>query len=99
MITGQATCSKELFEDMGLLDAVITPVGGGGLLSGTCLSTFYYSPDTAVYAGEPEGAADAVLSFKTGKIEKAPFINTIARITSYNVCYTKLLRSEKTNML
>ncbi len=78
VITGQATCAKELFEDMGLLDAVITPVGGGGLLSGTCLSTFYYSPDTAVYAGEPEGAADAVLSFKTGKIEKAPFINTIA---------------------
>jgi threonine dehydratase len=78
VITGQATCAKELIEDAGPLDVVMAPVGGGGLLSGTCLATHYLSPGTIVYAAEPEGAADAVLSFKTGKIEKAPFVKTIA---------------------
>jgi len=47
-------------------------------LSGSLLSAHFFSPHTAVYAGEPEGAADAILSMKTGKIEKAEFVNTIA---------------------
>jgi threonine dehydratase len=78
VITGQATCVKEFLEAIPLLDVVITPVGGGGLLSGTCLGAHYFKPSLKVYAGEPEGAADAVLSLKSGKVEKAPFINTIA---------------------
>ena len=78
VITGQATCAKELIEEAAPFDIIIAPVGGGGLLSGTCLSTHYLSPHTIVYAAEPEGAADAVLSIKTGKIEKAPFVKTIA---------------------
>ena len=78
VIIGQATCGKEFLAEVPDLDIVITPVGGGGLLSGTCMSAHYYKPDLKVYAGEPEGAADAVLSIKTGKVEKAPFINTIA---------------------
>jgi threonine dehydratase len=78
VITGQATCAKELIEEIPGLDAIIAPVGGGGLLSGTALSAHYFSPATFVYAGEPEGAADAVLSMKSGKIEKAPFVKTIA---------------------
>ncbi|TWI85674.1 threonine dehydratase [Lacibacter cauensis] len=78
VITGQATCAKELLEEIPKLDAVIAPVGGGGLLSGTALSVLYFSPGTVVYAGEPEGAADAVRSMKSGKIEDAPYINTIA---------------------
>ena len=78
VIAGQATCAKELLEDAGPLDAIVAPVGGGGLLSGTLLSAAYFSPGTAVYAGEPEGAADAVLSVQSGKIEKAPYVNTIA---------------------
>lgn len=78
VITGQATCAKELIEDAGPFDVIVAPVGGGGLLSGTCLATHYLSPGTLVYAAEPEGAADAVLSFKSGKIEKAPFVRTIA---------------------
>ena len=78
VITGQATCAKELIEDVGGLDMVITPVGGGGLLSGTCLSTHYLLPNALIYAGEPEGAADAILSIKSGKVEQAPFVNTIA---------------------
>jgi threonine dehydratase len=78
VITGQATCAKEILEEIPSADFIIVPVGGGGLLSGTLLSAHYFSPSTIVYAGEPEGAADAVLSLKNNKIEKAPFINTIA---------------------
>jgi threonine dehydratase len=78
VITGQATCAKELMEEIPGLDIIIAPVGGGGLLSGTLLSAQYFSPATAVYAGEPEGAADAVLSLKNARIEKAPHVKTIA---------------------
>lgn len=78
VITGQATCVKELIEAVPNLDYIFTPVGGGGLLSGTALGVHYFMPSIKVYAGEPEGAADAVLSFKSGKVEKAPFVNTIA---------------------
>ena len=78
VITGQATCVKELIEEVPTLDIVITPVGGGGLLSGTCLGAQFFKPGLKVYGGEPEGAADAILSIQSGKVEKAPFINTIA---------------------
>lgn len=78
VIAGQATCAKELIEDIPSLDFIIAPVGGGGLLSGTLLSAHYFSPSTIVYAAEPEGAADAVLSFASGKIENATFVKTIA---------------------
>ena len=78
VITGQATCAKELTEEIPGLDFILAPVGGGGLLSGTLLSAHYFSAATKVYAGEPDGAADAVLSLKSGKIETAPYINTIA---------------------
>ncbi|MFC5411866.1 threonine/serine dehydratase [Larkinella bovis] len=81
VIAGQATASKELIEDTeseGPLDVIMAPVGGGGLLSGTALATHFLSPHTRVIAGEPQGAADAVLSFQSGKVEKAPYIKTIA---------------------
>lgn len=78
VITGQATCVKEIIEAIPDIEIVITPVGGGGLLSGTCLGAHYFKPGLKVYAGEPEGAADAVLSIQSGKVEKAPFVNTIA---------------------
>lgn len=78
VITGQATCAKELIEEIPSLDFILAPVGGGGLLSGTLLSVNYFSQSTIVYAGEPEGAADAILSLKNGKIEKAPYVKTIA---------------------
>ncbi|MFD2573122.1 threonine/serine dehydratase [Spirosoma soli] len=81
VIAGQATAAKELIEDYGQeqpFDVMVAPVGGGGLLSGTALTTHYLSPTTRVVAGEPEGAADAVLSFRSGQVEKAPYIKTIA---------------------
>jgi threonine dehydratase len=78
VITGQGTCVKEIIDAIPDVDIVVTPVGGGGLLSGTCLGAHYFKPGLKVYAGEPEGAADAVLSIQSGKVEKAPFVNTIA---------------------
>lgn len=78
VIAGQATATLELIEEVPNLQVVMAPVGGGGLLSGTALTTHYLLPDAEVIAGEPEGAADAILSFKSGQIEKAPYIKTIA---------------------
>jgi threonine dehydratase len=78
VIGGQATAARELLEDTPPLDQILVPVGGGGLLSGTALSAHYWSPQTRVVAGEPSGAADAVRSFQSGRVEKAPFIQTIA---------------------
>ncbi len=78
VITGQATCAKELLEDIEALDAVVAPVGGGGLMSGTALSVHYFKPDAQAFAGEPEGAADAYASFKSGELQPAPYIDTIA---------------------
>ncbi|HEY3404086.1 MAG TPA: pyridoxal-phosphate dependent enzyme [Ohtaekwangia sp.] len=69
VMTGQATAAKELFEDVQALDYLIAPVGGGGLLSGTTMSTRYFSPQTIVLAAEPEQADDAFRSMKSGKIE------------------------------
>jgi threonine dehydratase len=77
VIAGQATAAKELFEEVGALDVVMTPVGGGGLLSGTALAAKYFSPSTLVIAGEPSGSDDAFRSLKSGKIEQAQS-NTIA---------------------
>ncbi|MDB5003347.1 MAG: serine dehydratase [Mucilaginibacter sp.] len=81
VIAGQATAAKELLEDAGqdhLFDTIFTPVGGGGMLSGTALTVHYLSPQTKVIGCEPEGAADAILSFKTGNVEKAPYIKSVA---------------------
>jgi len=72
-IAGQATSAKELLEDINDLDYIMAPVGGGGLLSGTALATYYLSPKTKVIAAEPEKANDAYLSFYSGKF--VPSIN------------------------
>jgi threonine dehydratase len=78
VIAGQATAAKELLEEISALDIIMAPVGGGGLLSGTALSTHYLSPKTQVIAGEPEGANDAWLSLQAGKIQPAAKVDTIA---------------------
>ena len=68
VIAGQATCSKELVEDIADLDAVVAPIGGGGMISGSCLTLSNISPGTKVYAAEPLNADDAYRSFKAGHI-------------------------------
>jgi threonine dehydratase len=68
VIAGQATCSKELVEDIADLDAIVAPIGGGGMISGSCLTLSNMSPDTKIYAAEPLNADDAYRSFKAGHI-------------------------------
>ena len=68
VIAGQGTCSKEMIEDLGELDAVIAPIGGGGMVSGTCLTLSTLAPKVKIYAAEPEQADDAMRSFKAGHI-------------------------------
>jgi len=78
VIAGQASCAKELIEDTPILDVIISPVGGGGLMSGTALSSKYFSPNTAVYGAEPEIVNDAYRSMQSGKLEVNTNTDTIA---------------------
>lgn len=66
VIAGQATAALELIQEVADLDAIISPIGGGGLMSGTALCTHYFSPNTKIYGAEPEQVNDAWLSFKSG---------------------------------
>jgi threonine dehydratase len=68
VIAGQATCSRELLEQVDGLDAIIAPIGGGGMVSGTCLTVSSTVPGVNVYAAEPKNADDAFRSFKAGRI-------------------------------
>jgi threonine dehydratase len=68
VIAGQGTCARELNEEIAGLDAVIAPVGGGGLISGTCLTISHVNPQAKIYAGEPKQADDAARSLKAGHI-------------------------------
>lgn len=78
IIAGQATAACELLEDVPDLDVVMTPVGGGGLLSGTALAAHYHRDSPAVVAAEPEGADDAKRSFEAGYIIPSVDPRTIA---------------------
>ncbi|WP_209021301.1 beta-hydroxyaspartate dehydratase BhcB [Paracoccus ravus] len=68
VIAGQATCSAELVEQAEGLDAVVAPIGGGGMVSGTCLTLSNIAPKTRIYAAEPLNADDAARSFRAGHI-------------------------------
>ena len=78
VIAGQGTCSKELIEQVAGLDAVVAPVGGGGMVSGTCLSLSNLAPKIKIYAAEPKQADDAYRSFKAGHIIADDAPNTVA---------------------
>lgn len=78
VIAGQATCSKELIEQVEGLDAVVAPIGGGGMVSGTCLTLSKLGRGIQIYAAEPEQADDAYRSFKAGHIIADDAPNTVA---------------------
>jgi threonine dehydratase len=78
IIAGQGTAAKEMIEDVGELDIVVGPVGGGGLISGTSISTKGLLPGAKVIAAEPMGADDAYRSFRAGKIIPSVNPKTIA---------------------
>ncbi len=66
IIAGQGTAALELLEDAPDLTLIVTPVGGGGLLSGTAICAKALRPEIRVWAAEPRGADDAYRSWKTG---------------------------------
>ena len=68
VIAGQGTAALEMIDDLGTLDAMIAPIGGGGLMSGTCIATRSLLPETKLFGAEPAGADDAYRSLKEGKI-------------------------------
>tara|TARA_Y100000992_G_scaffold301177_1_gene271426 strand:- start:1250 stop:2191 length:942 start_codon:yes stop_codon:yes gene_type:complete len=78
VILGQSTCSKELYDEVENLDYIISPVGGGGLASGTILSTMFFSKSTKVILAEPENADDAYVSFNSKKLVPVSKPDTIA---------------------
>ncbi|MBL7965600.1 MAG: pyridoxal-phosphate dependent enzyme [Prolixibacteraceae bacterium] len=78
VICGQGTAAKELIEEKGMLDVVMAPVGGGGLLSGTALSTKALLPGARVIAAEPAGADDAFRSFYSKTLHPSVAPKTIA---------------------
>jgi threonine dehydratase len=78
IIAGQATAAKELMEEVAELDAVLAPVSGGGLLSGTCLGAKGLRATVRVFGCEPERADDAYRSLKTGVLQAQESSDTIA---------------------
>jgi threonine dehydratase len=78
VIAGQGTAAKELFEEVGRLDVVFAPLGGGGLLGGTALSTRALSPSAKLFGVEPEAGNDGQQSFRSGSIVHIETPKTIA---------------------
>tara|TARA_Y100000589_G_scaffold133642_1_gene127643 strand:+ start:1118 stop:2074 length:957 start_codon:yes stop_codon:yes gene_type:complete len=77
VIAGQGTAALELIEDVGDLDAICAPIGGGGLMSGTCIAARDMLPNARLFGAEPKGADDAYRSLKEGKLLPQENPNTI----------------------
>jgi threonine dehydratase len=78
VIAGQGTAAVELLEEVPDLDVIVTPLSGGGLLSGTAIAAKSLKPNIRVIGGEPKNADDAYRSMASGKIEPAAKTETIA---------------------
>lgn len=78
IVAGQATAAKELLAEFPELEAVLAPVSGGGLLSGTCLGAKGIRPSVRVFGCEPERADDAYRSLASGKLQALETSDTIA---------------------
>jgi threonine dehydratase len=78
IIAGQATAAKEFLEEIEALDALLTPVSGGGLLSGSALSAKHMRPEIRIYGCEPAKADDAYQSLQTGTLHSMESSDTIA---------------------
>ena len=68
VIAGQGTAAMEMIEDIGELDVICAPIGGGGLMSGTCIAARSMLPNVRLFGAEPKGADDAYQSLKKGKL-------------------------------
>lgn len=78
VIAGQGTAAKELFEEVGALDAFFVCLGGGGLLAGSALATRALSPGCMLYGVEPQAGNDGQQSFRKGEIVHIDTPRTIA---------------------
>src|SRR6187455_3847074 len=78
VIAGQGTAARELFEEVGELDVLLVPVGGGGLISGCALAARALSPSCAVIGVEPQAGNDVQQSFRRGEIVRIETPRTIA---------------------
>src|SRR4051794_19262635 len=78
IIAGQGTATRELIEEVGALDALFVPLGGGGLLSGATLAARALSPDCRIFGVEPAAGDDVRQSLATGSIVHIPAPQTIA---------------------
>ena len=78
VIAGQGTAAKELFDEVGPLDSFFVPLGGGGLLAGSALSTHALAPACKLYGVEPEAGNDGQHSFRSGAIVHIDTPKTIA---------------------
>lgn len=95
IIAGAGTAAKELFEEVGPLDALFVPLGGGGLLAGTALATRELAPDCALYGVEPEAGDDGRQSLRRGELVRIEAPHTLAdgaqtvEIGAYNFAIIK----------
>jgi threonine dehydratase len=78
VIAGQGTAVKELIEEVGPLDMILTPLGGGGLLSGSALAARALAPGCTLIGVEPEAGDDGQRSFRSGEIVRIPVPKTLA---------------------
>ena len=78
VVAGQATCAREFVEQVDRLDVIVAPIGGGGLVSGTCLTLASVAPDIEMIAAEPEQADDAMRSLAAGRLIADDAPQTIA---------------------
>ena len=78
VIAGQGTAALELLEEIADLDAIIAPVGGGGLLSGTAIAAKALRPEIEAHGAEPANADDAARSLRSGRVEPVASTTTIA---------------------
>ena len=102
IIAGQGTAAKELIEDAGVLDALLVPCGGGGLLSGCAVAARRLLPDCRVIGVEPAAGDDATQSFKAKSLKTIEVPDTIAdgaRTTSLGKITFPLVLSHVSEMV
>lgn len=78
VIAGQGTIGLELLEQLPELDAVIVPIGGGGLISGVAFAIKHLNPNVKIYGVQASGAPSMLNSIEHNKIERMGFVRTIA---------------------
>ncbi|MDZ7360781.1 MAG: threo-3-hydroxy-L-aspartate ammonia-lyase [candidate division KSB1 bacterium] len=102
IIAGQGTIALELFEQTGALDILLAPIGGGGLISGNCISVHQISSTTQIYGVEAEVANDTYLSLQKGERVSIPVPPTIAdgmQVTSPGELTFEIMREHLAGVL